>query len=447
NRSVSGTGTEPPPLLSVTPDPSLDFGSVIVTQSHDLDFTVTNTGGGTLTGEAALPAGSPFSIVSGSPFSIPAGQDATVTVRFSPAAVGSFSETVSFTSNGGDLTRGVSGTGVPPGVPVLSVTPDPSLDFGNIIVGESRDLDFTVTNTGGGTLTGSATVPAVPFSIVGASDFSLVAGASTTVTVRFSPTAAGSFSETVSFTSNGGDLTRTVIGTGVPPAPVLSITPIAITASLEEGTGWTDIGTINVTNPGEGTLNWSATDDRVWLEVTPTSGTTTAETDSVTVRATTVGLTVGTHTGTITFTGAGIDPQTISVTLAVTEDEPQFGCFIATAAFGTPLAEEIDILREFRDEYLLTNELGQRFVAFYNRHSPALAEFIAEREAAKKVVRVALWPLVKIVEFIVGEEREVGAPKKSSDFLGDVVTEWPGALPASAEAQMGLCQSMGRMKE
>ncbi|MCL0067112.1 carboxypeptidase-like regulatory domain-containing protein [Thermodesulfovibrionales bacterium] len=123
------------------------------------------------------------------------------------------------------------------------------------------------------------------------------------------------------------------------------------------------------------------------------------------------------------------------------------GCFIATAAFGTPLAEEIDILREFRDEHLLTNELGQKFVAFYNRHSPALAEFIAEREAAKKVVRVALWPLVKIVEFIVGEEREVGAPKKSSDFLGDVVTEWPGALPASAEAQMGLCQSMGRMKE
>ncbi|MCL0030285.1 carboxypeptidase regulatory-like domain-containing protein, partial [Thermodesulfovibrionales bacterium] len=55
------------------------------------------------------------------------------------------------------------------------------------------------------------------------------------------------------------------------------------------------------------------------------------------------------------------------------------GCVIATAAFGTPLAEEIDILREFRDEYLLTNELGQKFVAFYNRHSPALAEFIAER--------------------------------------------------------------------
>ncbi|MCL0035581.1 hypothetical protein M1N00_02870 [Thermodesulfovibrionales bacterium] len=54
----------------------------------------------------------------------------------------------------------------------------------------------------------------------------------------------------------------------------------------------------------------------------------------------------------------------------------------------------------------MTNELGQRFVAFYNRHSPALAEFIAEREAAKKVVRVALWPLVKVMELIVREEQK-----------------------------------------
>ncbi|MCL0042706.1 PKD domain-containing protein, partial [Thermodesulfovibrionales bacterium] len=137
----------------------------------------------------------------------------------------------------------------------------------------------------------------------------------------------------------------------------------------------------------------------------------------------------GDYTVTLTITDnhGVVNTSSKIVTARVPDPDPDpaddaNGCFIATAAFGTPLAEEIDILREFRDEYLLTNELGQRFVAFYNRHSPALAEFIAEREAAKKVVRVALWPLVKIVEFIVGEEREVGAPKKSSDFLGDVVT-------------------------
>ncbi|MCD5390662.1 choice-of-anchor D domain-containing protein, partial [candidate division NPL-UPA2 bacterium] len=99
------------PVLSVTPD-LLDFGNVLVGKSRDLDFTVTNTGGGTLRGEATLPAG-PFRIISGSPFNIPAGQNATVTVRFSPTATGPASETVTFTSNGGNLTRDISGMGVP----------------------------------------------------------------------------------------------------------------------------------------------------------------------------------------------------------------------------------------------------------------------------------------------------------------------------------------------
>ncbi|MCD5390664.1 hypothetical protein LR007_02215, partial [candidate division NPL-UPA2 bacterium] len=81
-------------------------------------------------------------------------------------------------------------------------------------------------------------------------------------------------------------------------------------------------------------------------------------------------------------------------------------CLIATAAYGTPLAEEVEVLSRFRDRYLLTNELGQRFVTFYERHSPALAEFISEREWARRVVRIALWPLVRMAGFVVGGEEE-----------------------------------------
>jgi len=69
-------------------------------------------------------------------------------------------------------------------------------------------------------------------------------------------------------------------------------------------------------------------------------------------------------------------------------------CFIATAAYGTPMAEEIQILREFRDKYLLTNPLGQALVNFYYKVSPPMAEFITEHPSLKPIVRAGLVPAV-----------------------------------------------------
>jgi len=69
-------------------------------------------------------------------------------------------------------------------------------------------------------------------------------------------------------------------------------------------------------------------------------------------------------------------------------------CCAATAAYGTPVAEEIEILREFRDEYLLTNPVGKALVEFYYRVSPPMAEFITEHPSLKPVVRVGLAPAV-----------------------------------------------------
>ncbi|HUW44570.1 MAG TPA: CFI-box-CTERM domain-containing protein, partial [Dehalococcoidia bacterium] len=66
----------------------------------------------------------------------------------------------------------------------------------------------------------------------------------------------------------------------------------------------------------------------------------------------------------------------------------------ATAAYGTPMAEEIQILREFRDEYLLTNPLGQVIVEVYYRVSPPIAEFITEHPSLKLIVRAGLLPAV-----------------------------------------------------
>lgn len=74
-------------------------------------------------------------------------------------------------------------------------------------------------------------------------------------------------------------------------------------------------------------------------------------------------------------------------------------CFIATAAYGSPLDSRIDALRWFRDSYLITNDIGRAFVKAYYRNSPPLANWIAERPNVRTVVRGALWLPVVLIEF------------------------------------------------
>jgi hypothetical protein len=85
-----------------------------------------------------------------------------------------------------------------------------------------------------------------------------------------------------------------------------------------------------------------------------------------------------------------------SVLYAITKVVEEGGrtCFIATAAYGTPMAKEIQILREFRDEYLLTNAVGRALVDVYYRVSPPIAEFITEHPSLKPIVRAGLLPAV-----------------------------------------------------
>jgi len=104
---------------------------------------------------------------------------------------------------------------------------------------------------------------------------------------------------------------------------------------------------------------------------------------------------------TITDVNSAVTNVTMNDDYAITADF-SFGpfpfCFIATAAYGTDTAKEIDLLREFRDTVLLPNRLGAKFISFYYRTSPPIADFISQHEVLRTAVRVGfIDPIVKIL--------------------------------------------------
>ncbi len=95
-------------------------------------------------------------------------------------------------------------------------------------------------------------------------------------------------------------------------------------------------------------------------------------------------------------TGGTVYPPTAPVTPVNNgggSSKSSSGCFIATAAYGSYLHPQVQLLRNFRDEHLLTNAPGRAFVACYYRLSPPLAAFIARHPLLRGVTRLILTPI------------------------------------------------------
>lgn len=71
-------------------------------------------------------------------------------------------------------------------------------------------------------------------------------------------------------------------------------------------------------------------------------------------------------------------------------------CFIAT--YGTPFTQEVEILKYWRDRYLVKNFFGNLFVKSYYKISPPIADWISKSEKRKSILRFVLDRFIKFLQ-------------------------------------------------
>lgn len=69
-------------------------------------------------------------------------------------------------------------------------------------------------------------------------------------------------------------------------------------------------------------------------------------------------------------------------------------CFISTAAFGSDMADQVQLLRSFRDQFLIPHKAGRAFVKLYYQISPPIAHVIENSEILKAATRTFLYPFI-----------------------------------------------------
>ena len=86
------------------------------------------------------------------------------------------------------------------------------------------------------------------------------------------------------------------------------------------------------------------------------------------------------------------------------------GCLIATAAYGSEMSPQVQMLREIRDNHLMNTESGSAFMSAFNNvyysFSPIVADYERENPMFKEVVKVGLTPMINSLSIMEGANSE-----------------------------------------
>ena len=259
NVALSGTGSATPSgQLSASPT-SLSFGTVATGTSTNQQIILTNTGNAAVTISSVTALGTGFT-VSGvtAPATVNPSQTVTLTTTFAPTAASSVTGSLTIVSNAANspLTIPLTGTGAQAG---LSISPA-SFNFGSVVDGQTKSQSFTVTNTGTASLTiAQLSVTGAAYSVSGlVTPATIAAGGTTTFSVLFAPTTAGSLTGSVSLTSNAPNSPNALAlsGTGTAASVTLSTNPTSLSfTSVNAGSSSSQ--NVTVTNSGNTSLTIS----------------------------------------------------------------------------------------------------------------------------------------------------------------------------------------------